>query len=588
MPPSRAGVVAPALPVFSVMALPVLENRTCAVVPPGGANSSSSEPFSEEEAGTSTFMVGVVLSVIADVIIAVSLNVQKTAHMRNEGADGKPVKGMLKLPLWWLGLLLNVGGELGNMLAYGFAPASVVAPVGSVGVVANEVIAVLFLKEPFRWRDAAGLVAIVGGVVLIIVAVPEDPVDLNAVVLQREYYARPAAYGYLIGLWCAVVLFLVHVEPRYAQKSVLVWLLLCSMISSTTVIAARGFSSMLTQAVGGDCAGAHCVGDELFPPCRLTLAHYLFWVLLAIIVTTAIWSAYFLNRAMMIFGNTEVVPVYYCTFTLASIVGGGVVYREFSGMPWQQWLQFLAGVALALGGVLAITSGRGKSARGGGAVLPEPSEQEQPAELPAPEAGGGRRAERLARARAHNQARPCSFPSTACARGAWSEEKAAELRRQSRGSFAAPVGGIGSAHSSFRRDDRIHTDLRALLDETESEIAAGEHIAAAYRLRDAASSRPWNAWDTSDAAVSPAGIAEKRDEKWASGGGGPPAESTEVSSSSEPSSEPRAAAGEPSSEPAGGGTAEAAELKSALAATAEELANAQATIRALEARLSSA
>ena len=182
-------------------------------------------------------------------------------------------------------------------------------------------------------------------------------------------------------------------------------------------------------------------------------------------------------------------------------------------MPWQQWLQFLAGVALALGGVLAITSGRGKSARAGGAVLPEPSEQEQPAELPAPEAGRGRRAERLARARAHNQARPCSFPSTACARGAWSEvcsphpspfpaqarrpfarlsseEKAAELRRQSRGSFAAPVGGIGSAHSSFRRDDRIHTDLRALLDETESEIAAGEHIAAAYRLRDAASSTP--------------------------------------------------------------------------------------------------
>ena len=53
---------------------------------------------------------------------------------------------------------------------------------------------------------------------------------------------------------------------------------------------------------------------------------------------------------MMIFGNTEVVPVYYCTFTLISIVGGGVVYREFHGMPWQGWLQFLAGVTLAIGG----------------------------------------------------------------------------------------------------------------------------------------------------------------------------------------------------------------------------------------------
>lgn len=37
-------------------------------------------------------------------------------------------------------------GEVGNMLAYGFAPASVVAPVGSVGVFFNEIIAVLFLK----------------------------------------------------------------------------------------------------------------------------------------------------------------------------------------------------------------------------------------------------------------------------------------------------------------------------------------------------------------------------------------------------------------------------------------------------------
>ena len=167
-------------------------------------SAAAHQPQSISVIGTNTFVIGVILSVVADVIIAISLNVQKTAHMRNEGADGKPVKSMLKLPLWWLGLLLNVGGELGNMLAYGFAPASVVAPVGSVGVVANEVIAVVFLKEPFRWRDAAGLVAIVAGVVLIIFGVPEDPVELNAVVLQDEYYSDPVAYSYLIGLSCAV------------------------------------------------------------------------------------------------------------------------------------------------------------------------------------------------------------------------------------------------------------------------------------------------------------------------------------------------------------------------------------------------
>jgi hypothetical protein len=56
------------------------------------------------------------------------------------------VKSYWRIPLWWLGLLLNMGGEIGNMIAYGFAPASVVAPVGSVGVFFNEVIAVVFLK----------------------------------------------------------------------------------------------------------------------------------------------------------------------------------------------------------------------------------------------------------------------------------------------------------------------------------------------------------------------------------------------------------------------------------------------------------
>ena len=63
------------------------------------------------------------------------------------------------------------------------------------------------------------------------------------------------------------------------------------------------------------------------------------------------------------------------------------------------------------------------------------------------------------------------------------EEKALELRRQRRSS-AAPVAGPFAAHSSFRRDDRIHADFRAHVLDTASEMAAGEHLAAAYRLRD--------------------------------------------------------------------------------------------------------
>jgi hypothetical protein len=42
-------------------------------------------------------------------------------------------EGYLKSPLWWGGLALCAVGEAGNFLSYGFAPASVVAPLGTVG-----------------------------------------------------------------------------------------------------------------------------------------------------------------------------------------------------------------------------------------------------------------------------------------------------------------------------------------------------------------------------------------------------------------------------------------------------------------------
>lgn len=38
-------------------------------------------------------------------------------------------------PLWWSGILLMGLGEIGNFSAYGFSPASLVAPLGTTTVV---------------------------------------------------------------------------------------------------------------------------------------------------------------------------------------------------------------------------------------------------------------------------------------------------------------------------------------------------------------------------------------------------------------------------------------------------------------------
>lgn len=61
--------------------------------------------------------------------------VQKYTHMRQSQRGTKPY---YTSRLWWCGILLMGLGELGNFAAYGFAPASLIAPLGCVSVIGKS------------------------------------------------------------------------------------------------------------------------------------------------------------------------------------------------------------------------------------------------------------------------------------------------------------------------------------------------------------------------------------------------------------------------------------------------------------------
>jgi hypothetical protein len=75
-------------------------NASCFVNETWTGNATLPGTEAEQEA-SSTMWVGIVLSALADAIIAVSLNIQKLAHNRNaDPKSGKPVKPFVRLPLW--------------------------------------------------------------------------------------------------------------------------------------------------------------------------------------------------------------------------------------------------------------------------------------------------------------------------------------------------------------------------------------------------------------------------------------------------------------------------------------------------------
>lgn len=107
---------------------------------------------------------------------SVSADSESTVRPSTKSTDSAAEKSYLHSPYWWLGISLMVVGEAGNFLAYGFAPASIVSPLGVVALVVNCLIAPWMLHENFRKRDGLGvLIAIAGAVTVVLSASDSNP-----------------------------------------------------------------------------------------------------------------------------------------------------------------------------------------------------------------------------------------------------------------------------------------------------------------------------------------------------------------------------------------------------------------------------
>ena len=120
--------------------------------------------------GSNEVVIGVIVAVCGQLLISIALNVQKFSHNKNAASAEK--KAYLLRPMWWLGMALMGLGEAGNFLAYAYAPPSIVAPLGTVALVCNAIIAPLVLKERFRTQDLLGIVIAIGGAIVVVRARP--------------------------------------------------------------------------------------------------------------------------------------------------------------------------------------------------------------------------------------------------------------------------------------------------------------------------------------------------------------------------------------------------------------------------------
>ncbi|XP_021561696.1 NIPA-like protein 2 [Carlito syrichta] len=129
-------------------------------------------------------LFGVLLAILGNLVISISLNIQKYSHLQL--AQQEHPKPYFKSVLWWSGILLLAVGETGNFAAYGFAPITLIAPLGCISVTGSAIISVMFLKENLRASDLLGMTLAFAGTYLLVNFAPNITQAVSARTIQ--YY----------------------------------------------------------------------------------------------------------------------------------------------------------------------------------------------------------------------------------------------------------------------------------------------------------------------------------------------------------------------------------------------------------------
>ena len=256
-------------------------------------------------------------------------------------SSGQQQPNYLKSPYWWLGLVFMIVGEAGNFLAYGFAPASTVSPLGVVALISNCIIAPCMLKEQFRQRDFWGVVVAIAGAVIIVFSAKNSetkmgPDDIWAAISRWEFETY-------LGITAALIAFLIWLSGKYGNRTILIDLGVVALCGGYTALTTKGVASLLS--------------DTLWR----TLTFPITYLLLFILILTAVMQIRYVNRALQHFPSTQVIPTQFVLFTISVIVGSAILYRDFKSASGSDIGKFIGGCFLTFLGVYLITSGRRRS-----------------------------------------------------------------------------------------------------------------------------------------------------------------------------------------------------------------------------------
>ncbi|GME75142.1 unnamed protein product [Ambrosiozyma monospora] len=296
--------------------------------------------------------LGVLLSIFGNLLISISLNIQKSAHLDLESSNQTVHKYYTNIK-WQIGFILMSLGEIGNFVSYGLAPVSLVAPLGVVTIISNSTfVAPVLFHEPIGVMCLFGTFLCAFGVVLMISCSMNsgqtvDPIDdpfeyVDGVVWSTSTLLYLVVTVCLGSFLVASMAFLNQKHKKRTIKYVLSNLTIVALFGAYTATSTKLLSSIVE-----------------FAPFNKIMTNYRSYILLLIIIVTSVFQIKYLNKCLRIANASTVVPIHFVFFTTSVLVCSVVVFHDFSRKTPIEGFIFVLGAFLTFTGVFFICGIRG-------------------------------------------------------------------------------------------------------------------------------------------------------------------------------------------------------------------------------------
>lgn len=283
---------------------------------------------------------GLALALSSSIFIGSSFIVKKKG-LKKAGSTGVRAGSggfsYLHEPLWWVGMGTMIVGEAANFVAYAFAPAILVTPLGALSIIVSAVLAHFMLNEKLHAFGILGCILCVVGSTTIVLHAPKER-EIESV---KEVWYLATEPGFLVYACLAVALvafLIIRLVPRYGQTHMIVYVGICSLMGSLTVMSVKAISIALKLTIQG----------------MNQFGYYQTWLLTAVVIICILTQMNYLNKALDTYNTAVISPVFYVMFTTLTILASMIMFKDWDSQNATQIATELCGFITILSGTFLL------------------------------------------------------------------------------------------------------------------------------------------------------------------------------------------------------------------------------------------